>query len=71
MSGRPPNNRFKWSARQRRLRGPVSLRELGKPYFFLEGRANRTRKWPKGAKSPDKMYDWTWDNLKVLIGGAR
>ena len=42
-----------------------------KPYFLLAGRANKTNKKPKSAKSSDKMYTWTWDNLKKLIGGAR
>lgn len=42
-----------------------------KPYFLLYGRANKTCKKPKSAKSIDKMYKWSWDNLKNLIGGAR
>lgn len=46
-------------------------RELGKPYFLLKGRANKTCKWPNSAATTDKMYDWTWENLKLLIGGAR
>ncbi len=41
------------------------------PYFLLHGRANKTCARPKAAKSSDKMYKWTWDNLKALIGGAR
>lgn len=40
-------------------------------YFLLKGRANRTCKKPKAAKSSDKVYKWTWDNLKNLVGGAR
>jgi len=43
----------------------------GKPYFLLGGRANKTCKKPRSAKSSDKVYKWTWDNLKKLIGGAR
>lgn len=46
-------------------------REEGKPYFLLKGRANKTCSKPRSAKSSDKMYNWTWDNLKKLIGGAR
>ena len=42
-----------------------------KPYFLLAGRANKTCKKPKSAKTSDKLYKWTWDNLKKLIGGAR
>ncbi len=45
--------------------------EEEKPYFLLWGRANKTCKKPKAAKETDKIYNWTWDNLKALIGGAR
>ena len=41
------------------------------PYFLLKGRAKKKCKKPSTAKSTDKMYDWTWDNLKKLIGGSR
>ena len=41
------------------------------PYFLLWGRSGKTCKKPKSAKDTDKIYKWTWDNLKVLIGGAR
>lgn len=40
-------------------------------YFLLAGRKNKTCKKPKTAKATDKLYRWTWDNLKALIGGAR
>lgn len=40
-------------------------------YFLLWGRSGKTCKKPKAAKTSDKMYKWTWDNLKKLIGGAR
>lgn len=40
------------------------------PYFLLAGRQNNNKR-PKAAKSTDKMYKWTWDNLKALISGAR
>ena len=43
----------------------------GKPYFLLWGRSSKTCKKPKSAKSNDKIYNWTWDNLKQLIGGVR
>lgn len=46
-------------------------RELGKPYFLLGGRATGVNQKPRGALSSDKIYDWTWPNLKKLIGGAR
>lgn len=45
--------------------------EEAKPYFLLAGRANKTCKKPKSAKASDKMYNWTWPNLKTLIGGGR
>lgn len=40
-------------------------------YFLLWGRKDKTCKKPKAANSSDKIYKWTWDNLKALIGGAR
>lgn len=45
--------------------------ELGKPYFLLKGHSDKTCTAPTTAKTSDKMYNWTWDNLKVLIGGGR
>ena len=41
------------------------------PYFFLAGRADGGNKKPRVAKSTDKLYEWTWPNLKTLIGGGR
>ena len=41
------------------------------PYFLLNGHSDRTGKKPTSAKSTDKIYKWTWDNLKALIGGSR
>ena len=46
-------------------------REEGKPYFLLRGRADKTCTKPKTALPSDKIYEWTWENLKKLIGGAR
>jgi hypothetical protein len=40
-------------------------------YFLLKGYADKTCIKPKSAKSDDKIYKWTWDNLKALIGGSR
>jgi len=45
--------------------------EEDKPYFLLHGRKDKTCKKPNSAKNSDKIYSWTWDNLKNLIGGAR
>ncbi len=40
-------------------------------YALLGGRSGEACKKPKSAKSSDKIYKWTWDNLKALVGGAR
>ncbi|SHH08519.1 MTH538 TIR-like domain [Butyrivibrio fibrisolvens DSM 3071] len=44
--------------------------EEGTPYFLLHGRSNGATK-PVGARETDKIYTWSWDNLKMLIGGRR
>ncbi len=41
------------------------------PYFLLKGYADKTCIKPKSAKSTDKIYTWSWENLKKLIGGDR
>jgi hypothetical protein len=46
-------------------------RDEERPYFLLEGRADKACRKPKAALSSDKMYKWTWENLNRLIGGAR
>ena len=46
-------------------------RKLGKPYFLLKGYPDKTCAKPRSAKSSDKMYRWTWDNLEQLLHGAR
>ncbi len=46
-------------------------REAEKPYFLLWGRKDKTCTKPTTALDSDKIYPWTWDNLKALIGGAR
>jgi hypothetical protein len=40
-------------------------------YFLLAGYADKTCVKPVAAKQSDKMYKWTWDNLKSLIAGNR
>lgn len=45
--------------------------EEGKPYFFLCGRADNRYQTPSSARVTDKVYDWTWPNLKLLIAGNR
>jgi hypothetical protein len=46
-------------------------REERKPYFLLWGRSGSTCTKPSNAYDSDKIYTWTWDNLKALIGGQR
>ena len=45
--------------------------EEGKPYFLLWGRPRGTCTKPAMARSSDKIYRWTWENLRDLIAGAR
>lgn len=42
-----------------------------KPYFLLAAYAEKTCTKPTSAKSGDKVYKWTWDNLKTLVAGGR
>jgi hypothetical protein len=41
------------------------------PYFLLWGRANKNCTKPYAAAWTEKVYRWSWDNLKALIAGAR
>lgn len=41
------------------------------PYFLLAAYSDKSCTKPTSAKVGDKLYKWTWDNLKNLIGGAR
>lgn len=45
--------------------------EKSKDYFLLAAYSDKTCTKPTSAQSGDKVYNWTWDNLKALIGGAR
>jgi len=45
--------------------------EEEKPYFLLWGKSGKQCKKPKSAKPSDKIYKWTWKNLKKLLVGAR
>ena len=45
--------------------------ELGKPYFLLAGYSDGGSQKPTAAKPADKVYTWTWENLKTLVGGGR
>lgn len=46
-------------------------REEKKPYFLLAGCPTGALKKPRSALATDKVYNWTWQNLKALIAGAR
>ena len=46
-------------------------KDLGKDYFLLWGRSDSQCVKPVSALPSDKIYKWTWDNLKALIGGSR
>ncbi len=41
------------------------------PYFLLWGRSGQTCTKPAAALPTDTIYQWTWDILKQLVGGAR
>ncbi|TBD04572.1 hypothetical protein ELH21_09290 [Rhizobium leguminosarum] len=41
------------------------------PYFLLAGYSEKNNVKPLAALASDKIYKWTWDNLKALIGGGR
>jgi hypothetical protein len=45
--------------------------EEGKPYFLLWGYSGKGCTKPTSARHSDKIYNWTWDNLKSLIAGNR
>jgi hypothetical protein len=46
-------------------------RDLKKPYFLLAGYSDGGNKKPTTALATDKVYRWSWDNLRVLIAGGR
>ncbi|WP_217354388.1 TIR domain-containing protein [Ruegeria arenilitoris] len=46
-------------------------KELKKPYFLLAGYSGGGCKKPTSASSTDKLYKWTWENLKLLLAGNR
>lgn len=46
-------------------------KEVGKPYFLLKGYGDKNCTWPTTVSQTDKMYNWTWENLRLLINGAR
>lgn len=45
--------------------------EKEKDYFLLAAYSDVKCTKPTTALDDDKMYRWTWENLKTLIGGGR
>lgn len=45
--------------------------EEGIDYFLLSGRTDNRVEKPKSAKSSDKIYNWTWNNISLLLRGCR
>ncbi len=41
------------------------------PYFLLRGYLSSPCIKPISADDNDKMYEWTWGNLKALLNGVR
>ncbi|MGD1837738.1 MAG: TIR domain-containing protein [Nitrososphaeraceae archaeon] len=46
-------------------------KEKNKPYFLLAAYSNKNCTRPTSASSSDKIYNWTWENIKLLIKGNR
>lgn len=46
-------------------------KQLKKEYFLLAAYADKQCTKPRTASPSDKVYKWTWDNLKKLIQGQR
>lgn len=50
----------------------LSMAKMKKiPYFLLTAYSDKNCTKPTSATVTDKMYRWTWDNLKSLIAGNR
>jgi hypothetical protein len=48
-----------------------TAQEQQKPYFLLKGYAHKSCFKPPSAEPTDELYNWTWDNLKLLVRGVR
>lgn len=46
-------------------------KEEGIAHFMLKGYSDKNCTKPTSAESSEKMYSWTWENLKTLISGGR
>lgn len=45
--------------------------EENMPYFLLCGREDGKVQKPSSARREDKIYKWTWKNIKLLLDGNR
>lgn len=46
-------------------------KEKNKPYFLLAAYSDKSCTKPTSGTASDKLYKWTWENLKLLINGNR
>ena len=46
-------------------------KQMNKKYFLLVAYSDKNCTKPTSASQSDKVYNWTWDNLKKLIAGQR
>ena len=46
-------------------------KEKNKPYFLLAAYSDKNCTKPTSAAASDKVYKWTWPNIKTLINGGR
>lgn len=46
-------------------------KEKNKPYFLLAAYSDQSCTPPQSASTSDKIYKWTWDNLKQLTDEIR
>ena len=61
-----------WTHTARGVAAELTItQEEKKPYFLLKGRADKNCTKPTSALQSDKVYKWTWDNLKLLLKGNR
>lgn len=61
-----------WTHRANGVADELTIaRQKYKDYFLLAAYSDKQCTKPTTAQESDKMYHWTWDNLKVLIGGGR
>lgn len=49
----------------------IIAKEKGIPYILLSAYKDKNCTKPTSATTGDKLYDWTWPNLKALIDGGR